>query len=184
MAVAERPSSPIISLRPAVPKDAELLRQWRAEPSVRRFQPLSDLPTSQLRADLASQRMSDLYRGRGDKFQWIVEVEGRAAGWITLVVSNWEHGLAEVGYALSSVFQGLGVMTDALHRLLVDMFTNTSLERIEARCALENTASQRVLEKVGFEREGMLRAHFRLRGRRVDNFLYALLRSDFRSRHG
>jgi len=100
------------------------------------------------------------------------------------VVSNWEHGLAEVGYALSTVFQGLGVMTDALHRLLVDMFTNTSLERIEARCALENTASQRVLEKVGFEREGMLRAYFRLRGRRVDNFLYALLRADFRSRHG
>ncbi len=184
MAVAERPSNPILSLRPAAPRDAELLRQWRAEPSVRRFQPLSDLPTSQLRADLSSQRMSDLYRGRGDKFQWIVEVEGRAAGWITLVVSNWEHGLAEVGYALSTVFQGLGVMTEALQRLLADLFANTSLERIEARCALENTASQRVLEKVGFEREGMLRAYFRLRGRRVDNFLYALLRSDFRARSG
>ena len=182
MAVAERPSRPLVSLRPAVPKDAELLRQWRAEPSVRRFQPLSDLPTSQLRADVASQRMSDLYRGRGDKFQWIVEVDGLAAGWITLVVSNWEHGLAEVGYALSSGFQGLGVMTEALHRLLVDLFANTVLERIEARCALENAASQRVLEKCGFEREGMLRAYFRLRGRRVDNFLYALLRTEFRER--
>jgi ribosomal-protein-alanine N-acetyltransferase len=128
--------------------------------------------------------MSDLYRGRGDKFQWIVEVDGRSGGWITLVVSNWEHGLAEVGYALSSAFQGQGVMTEALQRLLTDLFSHTLVERVEARCALENLASQRVLEKSGFEREGLLRGYFRLRGRRVDNYLYALLRQDFQLRTG
>lgn len=184
MAIAEIPASPLVALRPAVPRDAELLRAWRSEPSVRRFQPLSDLPTSQLRADVANQRMSDLYRGRGDKFQWIVEVDGRSGGWITLVVSNWEHGLAEVGYALSSAFQGQGVMTEALHRLLADLFSHTLVERVEARCAIENLASQRVLEKSGFEREGLLRGYFRLRGRRVDNYLYALLRQDFQLRIG
>jgi RimJ/RimL family protein N-acetyltransferase len=71
----ERIRSPTVSLRPATPRDAELLRQWRAETSVRRFQPLNDLPTSQLRADVASQRMSELYRGQGDKFQWIIQVD-------------------------------------------------------------------------------------------------------------
>jgi len=34
-----------ITLRPAAPRDADLLRQWRAEPSVRRFQPLNELRT-------------------------------------------------------------------------------------------------------------------------------------------
>jgi ribosomal-protein-alanine N-acetyltransferase len=176
MAVAERPFSPEVSLRPACPRDAELLRQWRAEPSVRRHQPLNDLPVSQLRADVASQRMADLYRGRGEKFQWIVQVEGEAAGWITLVVSNWEHGLAEVGYALSTAFQSHGVMTAALGQLLEDLFANTGLDRIEARCAVENIPSQRVLEKNGFRREGLLLGYFKLRGRRVDNYLYARLR--------
>jgi ribosomal-protein-alanine N-acetyltransferase len=171
-----------VILRPAAPRDAELLRQWRAEPSVRRYQPLNELPAAQLRADVASQRMGDLYRGRGEKFQWIVVAGGQPAGWITLVVSNWEHGLAEVGYALSSPFQSRGLMTDALKLLLDDLFINTVLERIEARCAIENVGSQRVLEKNGFDREGRLRGYFKLRGRRVDNYLYALLREDHLAR--
>ena len=149
---------------------------------MRRFQPLNELPTAQLRADVASQRMADLYRGRGEKFQWIVEVEAEPAGWITLVVSNWEHGLAEVGYALSTLYQSRGLMTDALGQLLGDLFANTLLERVEARCAIENHGSQRVLEKNGFLREGRLKGYFKLRGKRVDNYLYALLREDDYSR--
>ncbi|HVT61110.1 MAG TPA: GNAT family protein [Thermoanaerobaculia bacterium] len=176
---AERSSQPAVALRPAAPRDADLLRQWRAETSVRRYQPLNDLPTSQLRADVANQRISELYRGQGDKFQWIVQIDGQPAGWITLVVSNWEHGLAEVGYALSTAFQARGLMTGALGLLLADLFHNTPLERIEARCAIENLASQRVLEKNAFQREGQLRGYFRLRGRRVDNYLFALLRDDY-----
>jgi len=182
MAVAERPYSPEVTLRPAAPRDADLLRQWRAEASVRRYQPLNELPTAQLRADVSSQRMADLYRGRGEKFQWIVQVDSQAAGWITLVVSNWEHGLAEVGYALSTVYQNRGVMSDALTLLLDDLFQNTLLERVEARCAVENFGSQRVLEKCGFEQEGRLRGYFKLRGRRVDNFLYGLLREHYMAR--
>jgi RimJ/RimL family protein N-acetyltransferase len=183
MVAAERPAQSTPTLRPATPRDADLLRQWRAESTVRRFQPLNDLPTSQLRADVANQRMHELYRGLGEKFQWIVLVEGNAAGWITLVVSNWEHGLAEVGYALSTAYQAKGLMTAALTLLLDDLFTNTLLERVEARCAVDNHASQRVLEKNGFCREGQLRGYFKLRGLRVDNFLYAVLRSDYLARH-
>lgn len=178
MAVPQGVATPQVALRPATPRDAELLRGWRSEPSVRRYQPLNDLTTAQLRSDVASQRIADLYRGRGEKFQWLVEVDGQPAGWITLVVSNWEHGLAEVGYALSTPHQGRGVMTVALDLLLDDLFGGTVLERIEARCAAANVGSQRVLEKLGFTREGRLRSYFRLRGRRVDNYLYALLRED------
>jgi [ribosomal protein S5]-alanine N-acetyltransferase len=179
MVSVERSLPLSVSLRPAAPRDADLLRQWRAEPSVRRFQPLNELPTAQLRADVASQRIADLYRGRGEKFQWIVQVDGHPAGWITLVVSNWEHGLAEVGYALSTAYQTRGIMTDALQILLDDLFQNTLLERIEARCAVENHGSQRVLEKNGFLREGRLKGYFKLRGRRVDNYVYGLLREDW-----
>jgi ribosomal-protein-alanine N-acetyltransferase len=182
MASPERRTEPHVHLRPAAPRDAELLRTWRSEPSVRRFQPLNELPTAQLRADVASQRMADLYRGRGEKFQWIVEVDGDPAGWITLVVSNWEHGLAEVGYALSTPYQSRGLMTDAVSQLLGDLFANTLLERVEARCAIENDGSQRVLEKNGFQREGRLKGYFKLRGKRIDNYLYAILREDYYAR--
>ncbi|MEM7048700.1 MAG: GNAT family protein [Acidobacteriota bacterium] len=178
MSLPVSPPNPRVSLRPAVPRDAEFLRRWRAEDSVRRYQPLNDLTVGQLRTDVASHRMSDLYRSRGEKFQWIVQSDDEPAGWITLVVSNWEHGLAEVGYALSTSFQGRGVMTVALRLLLEDLFAGTVLERIEARCAVENEASRRVLEKLGFRHEGRLRSYFRLPEGRVDNHLYSLLRSD------
>jgi RimJ/RimL family protein N-acetyltransferase len=178
MATPERCPEPALGLRPAVPRDADLLWRWRGEWSVRRFQPLHELTMSQLRSDVASQRISDLYQGRGEKFQWIVESDGQPAGWITLVVNNWEHGLGELGYALSSVFQGRGLMTRAVGYLLGEVFHRTTLERVEARCAVDNLASRRVLEKNGFRYEGVLRGYFKLRGRRVDNLLYAILRRD------
>jgi ribosomal-protein-alanine N-acetyltransferase len=155
-----------------------MLKLWRREASVRRFQPLADLDAARLRSELAAIRHRDLYEGRGDRFQWIVLVDGRPAGWITLVVHNWEHGLAEWGYALATPYQKQGLMEEALHQLLDEIFRRTGIERLEARCAVDNAASIRVLEKLGFLREGVLRSYFRLDGRRVDNVLYAVLRDD------
>lgn len=179
MALLSIPRKPRVALRPAVPDDAGLLYRWRNEPSVREHQPLSDATIADLRSDLLRHRHDQLHRSRGERYQWIVLVEGEAAGWITLAVSSWEHGLAEIGYALSARFQGRGVMRVALEQLAGELFGQTALERLEARCSVDNVASQRVLEAVGFEREGRLRSYFQLAGRRVDNYLYALLREGF-----
>ncbi len=174
-------SSPlaVVALRPATPADATVLKRWRTEESVGRHQPLGEVTTAQLRAELASYRPDGVYRGRGEKFQWIVTVDREPAGWITLVVTNWDHGLAEFGYALATTFQGRGLMAPAIEQLLADLFLNTAIERLEARCSVDNVASQKVLEKLGFRREGLLRGYFRLRGERVDNHLYAMLRQDY-----
>lgn len=168
-----------VELRPTDAADTPLLLRWRREASVRRFQPLAEVTVSQLRAELAGNRIDDLYRGRGEKFQWIILADGRPAGWITLVVTNWEHGLGELGYALSTEHQRRGLMLQAMQQLLADLFFRTILERIEARCAVDNAASRKVLERLGFHREGTLRGYFVLDGRRVDNHLYAILRDDF-----
>ena len=168
-----------VALRPALPSDAALLHRWRSEPSVRRHQPLNDATLSDLRADLARQKAEELYRGRGDRFQWILTADAQPAGWLTLAIGSWEHGLGEIGYALSAEFQGMGLMSEGLTILVADLFCATPLERLEARCAVENLASQRVLEKVGFTREGLLRGYFRMGERRIDNYLYSLLRADY-----
>ena len=174
-------SSPLslVALRPASPADATILRRWREEESVGRHQPLGDVTTAQLRAELAGYRPESLYNGRGDKFQWIITVDREPAGWITLVVTNWDHGLAEFGYALATGYQRRGLMAPAIEQLLADLFLNTSIERLEARCSVENVGSQKVLERLGFRYEGLLRGYFRLRGERVDNHLYAMLREDY-----
>lgn len=175
----DRHSPPSVTLRPATARDADLLWRWRGEWSIRRFQPLHELSSQQLRSDVANQKLSDLYQGKGEKYQWILLCDHQAVGWVTLVINNWEHGLAELGYAVSSAHQGRGLMTEAVGRLLADVFTRTSIERVEARCAVDNAASRRVLEKNGFRHEGTLRSYFRLRGRRLDNYLFAILKSDY-----
>ena len=177
-----RPEEQEVSLEPARPADAVLLQRWRGEPSVRRFQPLGSASTARLGAEIADQNISDLYRGRGEKYQWIIRVGDQPAGWVTLVVANWDHGLAELGYALSTPFQGRRLMPRVLELLLSDLFQGTRLERIEARCAVDNVASQRVLERVGFTREGRLRGYFVLGRHRVDNWLYAILKQDWLER--
>lgn len=178
MAVLSAPRPLRVSLRPATTADAPLLFRWRNEESVRRHQPLAAATLSELRADLGRQRIDDLYRAAGDRYQWIVLVEGYPAGWLTLALVSWEHGVGEIGYALSTEMQGRGVMPIALTQLLGELYGYTRLERIEARCSVENLASQRVLERCGFQREGRLRGYFELGGVRVDNFLYAHLRHD------
>jgi [ribosomal protein S5]-alanine N-acetyltransferase len=168
-----------IAVRPALPGDAAAMERWRHEPSVRRHQPLQEATVAELRSDLARQRMEDLYRGQGERFQWIVLVDGEPGGWITLAILSWEHALAEIGYALSTPHQGRGVMAEALALVLPELFVGAALERIEARCSVDNIASRRLLERLGFVCEGRLRSYFRLHERRIDNFLYALLRDDF-----
>ena len=175
-------ADPPVTLRPTREGDAELLNLWRREPSVGRYQPLGTITVQRLKTELAGQDHSELYRSRGEKFQWIIESGGQPAGWITLVATNWDHGLAEIGYALSTPFQRRGITPPALRHLLNDLFLNTSIERIEARCAVDNVGSRKVLEAIGFEREGLLRSYFVLRDNRVDNYLYAMVREDWTSR--
>lgn len=179
MVANREPRARRTTIRPALPGDAVALDRWRAERSVRRHQPLQEATVSELRSDLARQRMEDLYRGQGERFQWIVLSDGEPAGWITLAVLSWEHGLAEIGYALATAYQGRGIMREALALLLPELFAAAGIERIEARCSVENVASQRLLKGLGFEQEARLRSYFLLAGRRVDNYLYALLRADY-----
>ena len=170
----------VVALRPARPGDAPLLATWRREPSVRRFQPLPLLSASDLGREMAGRGDADLAAGRGERLDWIVLADDRPVGWITLAVHSWRHGLAECGYALSTPFQGRGIMPRALDLLLEEVFERSTLVRIEARCAVENRSSQRVLDRLGFTREGRLRSYFDLDGERVDNYLYAILATDWR----
>ena len=66
-----QPASPspldLVALRPASPADASILKSWREEASVGLHQPLGELTTAQLRAELAAHRPEALYRGNGDK---------------------------------------------------------------------------------------------------------------------
>jgi ribosomal-protein-alanine N-acetyltransferase len=88
---------------------------------------------------------------------WAIEVDGEAAGGIGLVIlSDIERVSAEIGYWLGEAFWGRGVTTEALRAVTAEAFRRFDLRRIFALPFADNTASIRVLEKVGYTLEGQM----------------------------
>lgn len=90
-----------------------------------------------------------------------------------------DHHRAHVSYALSAEYWGLGIATDALKKAIAKVFKKFSyLARIEALVEEENKGSQRVLEKVGFRKEGLLRKYGFNKGDIRDMIMYSFLSTD------
>ena len=73
-------------------------------------------------------------------------------------------------------------MSEALGSLISLAFAEFNLSRVEAATLPENSASRRLLEKLGFKYEGVAQSHLKIAGRWRNHILYALLRSDRRGR--
>ncbi len=86
---------------------------------------------------------------------------------------------AEIGYDLGAAFWGQGYMTEALRAVLQHGFTQLGLHRIEALVYVENARSCRLLQRLGFQQEGLLRDYFCLDGIFYDHYLFALLEQEW-----
>ncbi|PIA44983.1 hypothetical protein AQUCO_01700509v1 [Aquilegia coerulea] len=85
----------------------------------------------------------------------------------------------EIIYTLAKKYWGQGIGTIAVKLAVTTMFRDlTYLERIEAYIDVENVGSQRVAEKVGFSKEGVLRKHWIVKKKSRDMFMYSILRTD------
>jgi RimJ/RimL family protein N-acetyltransferase len=89
-----------------------------------------------------------------------------------------QRGTAEIGYWLVERVRGRGLGSSAVALLAPWAVADGGLERVEALVLPGNVASQRVLEKAGFRREGLLRSYLVIRDRRFDALIYSLLPSD------
>jgi len=87
--------------------------------------------------------------------------------------------VGEIGYWIRSDQTSRGIATEATARLLRLGFEELELHKINLRIAAGNAASDRIAEKLGFTREGVLREELKLQGKWVDHTLYSLLESEF-----
>lgn len=85
---------------------------------------------------------------------------------------------AELGYWLGKPFRGRGIITEAARAMTAYGFETLGLIRIYAYVKAHNRASARVLEKAGYQREGLLRKAILEEGAPVDFLLFAILRED------
>ena len=100
-------------------------------------------------------------------------------GLIAINLGKTNYKTAEVWFKIHKDHWRKGYTTEALTRLLDFGFNDLKLHRIEAGCAVENIASIKTLEKVGFTREGLKRKKLPIRGEWKDNFFYGILEEDY-----
>ena len=86
---------------------------------------------------------------------------------------------ADIGYEIASVHWGNGYATEAAHEMLVFGFEELHLSRIWATCIVENTASARVLEKIGMQLEVQLKEHEWMKGRMWDTSMYGIVKDEW-----
>jgi ribosomal-protein-alanine N-acetyltransferase len=97
---------------------------------------------------------------------------------------NWflMHRRAELGYVLiEERWKRLGLMSEALKFVIPFGFNQLNLIRMEALISPENSASLSIIQKFGFQHEGLLRKHYTPKGSNVpeDSILFSLLESDY-----
>jgi RimJ/RimL family protein N-acetyltransferase len=87
---------------------------------------------------------------------------------------------AEIGFTLDPRYQGQGYATEAVRAMLAHLFAELGLHRVSAECDARNLASARLLERAGFQREGLRRQHTWAKGEWTDDLVFGVLAVDYR----
>ena len=165
-------------LRALTPDDAAAIFAYASDPEVARY-----MVWEAHRSVGDTEAFMDLTMGRyesGDAPDWgmVYKGDGRLVGTSGFVGWEREHDRAEVGYVLHRGYWGMGLAAEALGAMVSFGFGRMDLNRIEARCVAENTASARVMEKAGMSYEGTMRGRELLKGEYRDMKMYAILKDD------
>jgi RimJ/RimL family protein N-acetyltransferase len=162
-----------VELHPMEPDDATFVQSIRNDPQIRAGIGGSTPMTA---ADHEN-RLDD----RGDDvFDFVVRVDGDPVGTATLWKQDVPWGYAEIGYAIHPDHWNQGYATEAVECLVRYGFREQRYNKIGADAYETNPASNRVLEKAGFEREGVRRSHAFVEGEYVDVHEYGLLADEWR----
>lgn len=105
-----------------------------------------------------------------------IEIDRQAVGSISINKIKREHK-AEIGYWLGEKYQGKGIMTQAIKEITKYGFGELKLRRIYAQVFLFNKGSMRVLEKSGYEFEGVLKKEVKKDGKFLDCCIFAKIRN-------
>lgn len=166
-------------LRKMTLEDAEDMFEYASDPDVAKYTTWDahqSIKDSKFFLEIVVER----YKNRQITDWGIVhKEEGKLIGTCGFAECHLFHSRAEIGYALSRKYWRQGYMSEAVTAIIRFGFQTMNLNRIEARCEVENIASARVMEKVGMQFEGILRQHIFTKGKYCDLKIYSILRQDF-----
>ena len=131
------------------------------------------------------ERMS-VMGARGESIQYVLTERASTLAIGTCLLFRYEESSAraELGYVLGRSYWGRGIMREALVAVINCAFGAYGLRRLEAEVDPLNQASSRLLESLGFTREGQLRKRWVDKGVAHDTIIYGLLKDEWRCSNG
>lgn len=169
-----------VQLRSLTTDDVPELHAIFSDADVVRFMSIPQLTSEAATLNFLAQ-IHDGFRA-GTLYQWGIELEQRIVGTCTLADIDRTNRRAEIGFALARERWGRGLILRAAPAMIQFAFERLDLRRIEADADPRNAASIRVLERLGFQREGLLRERYIQLGEVQDAMIFGLLRRDWDTR--
>lgn len=109
---------------------------------------------------------------------WLKDTE-TLIGYLAIKNIDWSISKAEMGYFIDQIYEGKGMVTEALQILISYAFDELKMNKLYLRSLQNNIASQRVAEKNGFLKEGILRKEFKSGNDQLEDVIYyGLIQSD------
>jgi [ribosomal protein S5]-alanine N-acetyltransferase len=172
--------APRVRLRPLAASDADALFDVFSDPVMMRYW---STPPMQERAEAEAllDRIQTGFEGK-TLFQWGLErkEDAQMLGTCTLFHFDAKNGRAEIGYGQHSRYWRSGYMTEALTALIDYAFGTLRLRRLEADVDPRNENSLRILDRLGFRREGLLRERWHVGAEVQDTVFLGLLAREWR----
>jgi ribosomal-protein-alanine N-acetyltransferase len=162
-----------VNLRVMEKEEIPMYLEWLNNPE---FMGEYQLPTQWSRTELEKAFETSPFE---PKIFIIEKKDGSKIGFIMQYNSYLGLGkLLEIGYSLLPSERGKGYCTEATQLMMDYLFLSMDVSRVQATISIRNKASERVLEKTGFSREGTIRKT--ARGARRDAYLYSILREEWK----
>jgi RimJ/RimL family protein N-acetyltransferase len=183
-----RPSYPIetarLLLRPFREGDFEDLFAIQSRPDVARYLYGEPSDAEETRRSLEEKIGHAAIESEGDRLNLVAELRagGAMAGYVTLIWRSAQHGEGEVGFIFHPDYQGRALATEAAEAMLSLGFEELGLHRIVGECDARNSASARVLERLGMRREAHLVENEFVKGEWASALIYAMLDREWRAR--
>ena len=153
-----------------------MVREMSADPYVPLIGTLPPNASEQEALAYIDRQLGRLAEGVGLSFAIAEAGTDRAVGGIGLWLQDLAHGRATAGYTVAPSARGRGIAGAALTALTAYAWTIPGLHRVELHIEPWNAGSVGTAERAGYEREGLMRSHQEIGGRRRDMLLYAAIR--------
>jgi [ribosomal protein S5]-alanine N-acetyltransferase len=173
-----------IALRWLTAADADDIYEIYSDPEAMRFWSTTAMTAKSQARTLLREIREEHVAGHLHEWGLLCQKGGKIIGTCTLFHLDRSNRRAEIGFALGRPWWGRGLMGEALTVLLDFAFGELGLRRIEADTDPANSASIRLLESLGFRREGLLRERWNVGGELQDTVFLGLLAREYRPRRG